>query len=240
MVRKTDVTLPGDYPAPLAAQIPGVAVHQAYVDRAIEGVAFYDLLDYCAANQVNISTVGDTGAGKTMAKRAWCAARGWAYVRIPCNGGFDPDTVFGTTEIIDGETIWTPGLLPLAIEHGRALIDFDEVNFAPPKMMAVFHGLLDDHGVLILNGVAGGTKIIPRHPETLISASWNEDYAGTQPLNEATKDRLGGITVDWPYLRSVEESLVGFDFVAVEGAEAEWRTAHALLDVADKLRMAYR
>ncbi len=236
-VADTKADLPTNYPEALRALIPSDSVADAYVDRVIDGLAFHELLDYAAAEGVHVSTIGDTGAGKTMAKQAWCAKRGWAYVNIPCNGALDPDTVFGTTDIIDGETVWSPGTLPLAVEHGFTLIDFDEVNTAPQRVMSVFNSLLDGRGVLTLLGV-GGTKTITKHESVVISASWNEDYTGTAPLNEALKDRVCAIAVDWPYLREVEEQVIGFTRENADGTD-EWVAATSLLDLAERLRKGY-
>lgn len=217
---------------PLQDAIPAPERHEGYVSRYFDGFKDLDLLEYADDSNYNVLMYGPTGPGKTRCVEAYSAlgpanSRGTRSPKplalIACNGGMDPSTTWGQfRKTEDGKIVFQEAAPLGVIRHGGTLY-IDEINFAHPRIVAQMHPLLDDRRSLTIPELGGET--IKAHPDLFIVASYNPDYQGTRPLNEAFKNRFA-IKLHYDYDTEVEEQILSGDGVSVQ----------PLLDLATKLR----
>lgn len=174
---------------PLAAYVPGP---MEYIPRTVAGVEDMTIIAEIHRKRENLLIEGPTGSGKTTFIYAYAAAAGLPVINVPCNGAIDTRTLFGgwsPTE--DGGYAFAPGELVLGVLHGAVII-LNEVNFAPPKILATLFGLLDRRRTLYLPEAAGSDfpTMIKAHPDVMIVADFNPGYEGTRPLNKAFRNRF--------------------------------------------------
>lgn len=204
------------------ASIPEKSVADKYISRQIGGQDDFALFDYAFKNDFNVLLEGDTGAGKTMAARAYAASRGKHFYSTPNNVGVEPSQLFG--KLIPDETgltlgVWQDGPVTDLARYGGVLL-LNEVNFLPPRVATVIFSLLDDRREIVLLDHKG--EVIRVHRPNcwcdldaaecesrwlLVIADMNPDYLGTQKLNDAFRNRFG-IQIQWDYDPQVESKLV--------------------------------
>jgi hypothetical protein len=216
---KAPRTSPEEARALLSLLIPPMDKYNDYISRDLRGVTAQrradgrvlggDLIVFEKAHllQKNMIMKGDTGAGKSMAVEAYCAFFQTPLVVIDCHGGIDPNTFWGMLEQ-DPETKvirWVDSNISLAMEHGPAVIFFDEVNFTPPRTFSVFHRALRQRSFSILERNNENRQV---HPGTWFVAAYNPDdkYEGTRPLNKAFKNRFP-MKFKWDYDPAAEKKL---------------------------------
>lgn len=188
------------------AYIPEASYAKKYVNRKIEGIKDFDLIDFCLKNQKNLIMRGDTGAGKTMMPMAYAAAHGIAYYSVPCDVSIDPTALFGKLMPTDtiGKFEWADGPVTELVRYG-GILNISEINFMPAKIAASLYQLLDHRRSLTLLGHKGET--IRAHKKLLIVADMNPKYRGTVELNAAFANRFH-VKVDWDYDANVENLLI--------------------------------
>lgn len=204
---------------PLASYVPGP---MEYVGRTVGGVEDMTAVAEIHRKGENLLIEGPTGSAKTTFIYAYAAKAGLPVINVPCNGGIDTRTLLGGwTPTGDGSFEFTPGELVLGVKHGAVII-LNEVNFAPPKILAFLFGLLDRRRTVYLPDAAGSDfpTLVKAHPDTLIVADYNPGYEGTRPLNKAFKNRFKHKWV-WGYSHEVEDTLL---------------CSASLLEMAEKLR----
>jgi nitric oxide reductase NorQ protein len=209
--------------AHLSHLIPEKMFEDEYVARKIENVWDVDILRYAHAARNNTLLFGPTGPGKTSLVLAYAAADQKPVVTIQCNGAVDPNTFWGGLAFDENGILqgWQDSEITLAIRHG-GIIYLDEVNFLPPKVAAVFHGLLDKRRQITIP--EKGNEVVKAHDDLQIIAAYNPDYEGTKPLNAAFKNRFK-IKLRFDYDEAVEKELVCIP---------------VMLDIAKKLRIAHK
>lgn len=191
----------------LSHLIPDERFSKEYISRRVFGVLDLDLLRYAKAVGSNVMIFGPTGPGKTSLVLAYAAAENLPVATIQCHGAVDPSTFWGGL-VIDPDTGnlkgWEDSEATEIIKHGGILY-LDEVNFLPAKIAATLHGLLDKRRQITL--LEKGNEVIEAHPDLQIIASYNPNYEGTKPLNEAFKNRFK-IKVEFDYDPAVEAQLL--------------------------------
>lgn len=102
-------------------------------------------------------------------------------------------------KVMKPSVVFNPGFVVKALETPRAHLNFDEVNLGPAGVVAgVLNTLADGHSPYMY--VEGYGKV-PIRKDLIITATMNGmdcDYAGTLPLNDATKSRLDIIRFENP------------------------------------------
>lgn len=200
----TEITEAGDE-HPLAHLIPDMSHYDSYVSRTLHGKKDIELLDYLAARGENWLTEGPTESGKTALILAWCALRRRPLVTVPCNGGIDATSIFSTKTLVGGEVATVLSNVTKIMQYG-GVVNWDELNFAPQKVLCTLHEALDDRRQVSLADL--GYETFKLHPECFMVASYNGGtaYTGTVELNKATKRRFKQLP--WGYDEDVERQLV--------------------------------
>lgn len=221
--KRNKATIEAEAQAHLSHLIPEGVFSEEYVARKIEGVWDVDLLKYARAARNNVLLFGPTGPGKTSLVLAYAAVHKIPLVTVQCNGAVDPNTFWGGLAFDENGVLkgWQDSEITQVIRTGGVLY-MDEVNFLPPKVAAVFHGLMDKRRQITIP--EKGNEVVKAHPDLQIIAAYNPDYEGTKPLNAAFKNRFK-IKVRFDYDENVEKELVCIP---------------VMLDIAKKLRIAHK
>lgn len=189
------------------ALIPSQAVVDAYTQRELPG-GFMDFDYFDSAGRLlhNILMAGGSGSGKTTAARAYAGYLKAPFVSVEFNGALDPASTLGAmlVDTTNGLPAWKDGEITLAVRYGGVIM-LDEVNFAPPRFTAAFHGVLDARQNLYVSEL--GARV-PKHRDTRVFAAYNQRYVGTNMLNEAFLNRFA-YPLEWGYDAGVEEERVG-------------------------------
>lgn len=198
--------VPEEHREQVRSMIPSPNVYEAYTHRHIAGHKDFDIFKIAHEMRHNVLFVGPTGAGKTTAGRAYAAYMGLPFASVEFNGAMDPAAVIGGNQVNPetGLPEWKWGELSLVTLYGGIGM-LDEVNFAPARFTASFHGVLDARQTQYV--VELGRRI-HKHPATLIFGAYNPRYIGTNLLNEAFTNRWA-FTLDWGYDSEVEDERVG-------------------------------
>lgn len=188
--------------------IPDPKYADRYVHRDVDGYDDFSVLDVARALRHNVLLLGPTGSAKSFFFNAYGAHHGIPVATVSCNGASDPATWFGSYRPIpngEGGTdwVWVDGIVTSVLRHG-GVIHFDEVGFLRPEISAAVHQVLRERELILLEK---GNEVVKAHPDTLIVASTNPDYSGTNELNTALRNRFA-ITLDWDYNPVVEAQLV--------------------------------
>lgn len=190
---------------PLADRIPKRWMADSYVSREFDGVRDIDVLDTARKLKWNTLIYGPTGPGKTSCVYAYGAEKGIPVINIACNGAVDPATMFvQPVWNEDGSVTNVESEVTTCIRYGGILY-FDEVNSLPPRIAMVTHGLLDLRRTVTISQL--GNLAIPAHADCQVIASYNPDYVGTKPLNQAFKNRFG-LQLPFEYDLELEAQIV--------------------------------
>jgi hypothetical protein len=143
---------------------------------------------------LNIYISGETGLGKTTAVIAIAKQIGIPVVRVNLSGATDLDDLLGGIRIADGNTIFDPGPVAIAMEMGAILL-LDEVDAGNPKILIDLHPVLEKKGVLLKKG---RKMLYPTRGFRVIATGNSKGqgdatgkYIGVAPLNHAFMQRFG-------------------------------------------------
>ncbi len=144
--------------------------------------------------QENLYVYGDTGCGKTTHLEQVCGVLNRGIIRINPHDGITREMFLGGMKLINNETIFVEGALPLAMKNGYVFL-VDEISFLPHNLTAILNPV----------GEKGGKLYIPETSEWItpslgfcIFATDNTggkgdrtgNYTGTEVQNTATLDRF--------------------------------------------------
>lgn len=158
---------------------------QPFLSHVIDGVN----------SKENILLTGGTGVGKTTHVVKLAEAIGQDVLRVNFNAETRLSDFVGKMHVINGETRWVDGILPMAMRKGMWLL-MDEIDMADPSILSLLHPILEPNPVLVLK--ENGGEAIKAHPNFQIFATANSvgamqdrgsTYTGTNQLNEAFLDR---------------------------------------------------
>lgn len=155
----------------------------------------------------NIWAGGEKGTGKTETAKQFAARTGRPYYRINFQKFTMLEDICGSTQLKDGNTEFTPGVLLQAWSTPYAVVNLDELTLADPGVLGFFNGLLEPGSVISYGG-----KQWRRAPGVIVVASDNTfgsgdpsgRYSGTRPQSAALLDRFGLIW-HFNYLPEAEE-----------------------------------
>jgi cobaltochelatase CobS len=154
---------------------------------------------------------GERGTGKTEYVTQLAARLGRKLFRVNFDAQMERAEFIGATSIENGTAFWKAGVIAEAIQHAGALILLDELSFADPSNLAVFHSLAErsPHRALM---VAETGQRIPVASHVCFFAADNStgfgdqsgNFAGLRDQNSAFIDRFP-YTLEFNYLPAAEE-----------------------------------
>ena len=179
-----------------------------FVPEQIEGyvsLPFMEVVMDSLEHNDRLLLVGSCGVGKTSSVEQIASQQNWGLRRVNLNGQTTVSDLVGQWIAKGGEVIWVDGVLPQAMRSGHILI-LDEIDFAPPEILAVLHGVLEEGGSLVLaeNGAevvvpANGFRMVGTANTIGADADERGLYQGTNVMNEAFLDRWSTVVqVTWP------------------------------------------
>jgi hypothetical protein len=183
----------------------------------------------------NLFFTGPSGTGKTDGARYLAALVGLPFTKVDAASMTDPESWFGTREIVvqDGVAVteYKPSAFVEAIQApGVTLID--EANRVRDEQRQVLNPLLDTTRQ-VMNPLTG--QIVRRHPQNFIVLTGNIGlhYTGTSAIDPSLMNRV--LTVEFDYLAAAAEEKIVVD---ASGCDAE--TAHVFVRLAQETRAKAR
>lgn len=180
-----------------------------YISRKFGGQKDMNIIEkaYSATPKYFCLFEGETGTGKTLLVRNFCAKKKIPYARVNLSGGTTPDELIGRwvpTE--EGKFRWQDGTLTEFVRNGGVFVA-DEYNACPPEISLALNGLTDHERCLRLNDKDG--ELIYAHPDFFFVATINpaSDYDGRNKLDETIKDRFA-VKLFFDYDDKIEEKLI--------------------------------
>ncbi len=142
----------------------------------------------------NLFVYGDTGCGKTTHLEQVCAVLNHGIVRVNPHDGITREMFLGGMKLINNETIFVEGALPIAMRNGYVFL-VDEISFLPPNLTAILNPIGEKGGKLYIPETS---EWITPSPGFCIFATDNTggkgdrtgNYTGTEVQNTATLDRF--------------------------------------------------
>lgn len=138
-----------------------------------------------------VMIVGPSGNGKTDLCEQVCAAVGREYVRVNITNQTDEDDLLGGFRLINGDTKFSLGPIPLAMLRG-AMVNLDEIDLGGPSLMCLQPVL--EGKPLYLKKI--GRYIMPAPGFTIVATANTKGrgddgkYAHTTIMNEAMLERF--------------------------------------------------
>lgn len=160
------------------------------------------------AIQRNAFIEGPTGCGKTQLVCQLFAVMKRPVQRVNMNGEITPATFIGRMKAGPQGTYFDEGALPKAMKGGYTLL-LDEVDYAPPHVIASVHSALEPGHTLFIPEInevvhaARGFNVIAT-ANTGGKGDRHGVYTGTEILNTAFLDRFG-VKLKMDYLSVKEE-----------------------------------
>jgi cobaltochelatase CobS len=160
-----------------------------------------DIIEWLAAPVPDpLWITGPTGCGKTEMVVQLAASLQLPTVIVSAKKSTELEDILGRITLKDGNTVFTPGALPLAYRKGFFIV-FDEVDAYPPEVMMGCHRMLEKKPVVLDDG----TIFLPAR-RVLMAATANtrgdgeggDLYTATNIFNLATLNRFEKWTMDYP------------------------------------------
>ena len=143
---------------------------------------------------MNIYISGETGLGKSTAVFGIANKFGIPVIRVNLSMATDIDDLIGGIRIIDGNTVFDPGPVAIAMELGAILL-LDEVDAGNPKILLDLHPVLEKKGVLAKKA---RKMIYPKKGFSVIATGNSKGvgddtgkYIGVNNMNHAFLQRFG-------------------------------------------------
>jgi cobaltochelatase CobS len=156
---------------------------------------------------------GPHGTGKTTLLEQVCARTNRPCVRVQHTVSTEEAHIVGHYVVKGGQTVFEPGLLPLAMRYGLVYIA-DEYDFALPSVTSVYQAVMEGKP-LIIKEASPEWRVVKPHKNFRFFASGNTNgggddtglYQGTQIMNAANYSRFG-VTIRVDYMSPALESAV--------------------------------
>jgi len=200
-----------------------VSRSHAYVpsDELLEtwGAVTNSMLD--GSYPFNLTFLGPSGCGKTEAAQYLAALVGLPFTKIDCAAMTDPESWFGTREVVveDGASVtsYRPSSFVLAIEQPGVVL-LDEVNRVRDEHRNVLLPLMDGtHQVT--NPLTG--DVVSKHPRCIVIMTGNRGvpFTGTYAIDPALMTR--SLTLEFDYAPEAQEKIIAMEATGCDDATAD-------------------
>ncbi|WP_019023054.1 MULTISPECIES: AAA family ATPase [unclassified Thioalkalivibrio] len=176
--------------------------------------------------------VGEKGVGKSSLPRQIAARLGIPVYSMSGNGRMELDELFGSKDLIDGDTLFSYGPLAEAYKYGGWFI-LDEADLIEPDILTGLNGVMEHQAITLPNG-----EVIQPNPDFKFILTTNTNgggdesgnYAGAKIQNAAFRERPWMVQVDHAP-RHVEEKILRKRFPDLPD-----ETLDKVLNVAERVR----
>ena len=175
---------------------------EEYMQRGFEFQDFDRMLKSKVARGILI--VGPSGVGKTLSIGTYAREKNYPYLSLSCHSNITQDELLGTPQIVNGNSSFNLGTLPVAIEianndpSGVCVLNLDEVNTMTPDQQKILNEYTDfDRGITVPQ-INRHYKLKPGKKILLAMTCNNGNYAGTYELNREFLSRI--IVQQWDQL----------------------------------------
>ena len=179
----------------------------------------WDIAQGCWEKKKPLLITGEAGCGKSYLPKKIAEKNNQSFVSVNCNRAITPQQLLGQLMPVPNksgklEIKWIDGILTRKVKEGGVIV-LEEVNSAPPEVLFIIHGLLEDNqikGKVEFEGrkiqlLEKEGEIVTAHPDFWLCATMNPNYEGTISLNLAFKDRFRSLPQD--YNEKAEDIIIG-------------------------------
>lgn len=161
------------------------------------------------ANGLHVLESGEKGTGKNVAVETWAWVTQRPLFTMSISAETDKLDLLGSKTIDaevneSGQVVnsikFEKELILEAMEY-NGILNLDEVNFGSPSVLGVLHSVLDTRREIN----APGYGIVKADNNFMVICTINENYLGTNSLNEAFRDRM--VNLRFPSNSSIAEVL---------------------------------
>lgn len=167
------------------------------------------------ADDRKVLVVGPAGCGKSSINEYICALINQPFLRFNGRGDMESETILGSKTVNDGNMTFELGELPKAMLAGW-YVNFDEVWSVPAPIMMSLQRMLERHGILQLDDMAGTLaekQIVPNNKFNMVMCSnvvgtgdGASKYAATNIQDGSTLNRMD-LVLKMSYL-SMEDEVI--------------------------------
>ena len=155
---------------------------------------------------VNLLVVGKQGCGKSTLVSQFAARHKRPLATFQVGILSEPGQLFGELRLKDGETYYQEFLFPQAISTPNCVIHLEEINRPEhPKALNMLFSILSDDRQAWLDDL--GNVKVAQGVVFFATLNEGEEFAGTETLDAALRDRFYVITMDYLPLDVEQEVL---------------------------------
>ena len=184
---------------------------------------------------------GHMGTGKTSVYEQACAGTNRPMIRVNHTLNTEEAHILGQHVFRDGQTIWQPGWLSIAMRYGLVYVA-DEYDFAVPHVLSVYQPVLEGKPIVVKDADPEW-RVIKPHPNFRFLANGNTNgtgdstgiYQGTQLQNAANYERFAVVQkVDFMESNIEKRILISKTGIGSKDADHLIRFATAIRQEVDK------
>lgn len=132
----------------------------------------------------NILWYGGAGTGKSFSTKILAQLLQVPHYAFDFSNGADEVTITAGADVSEGTVTYNESRIATACRNG-GVVEFREFYNAKPNVISFLNGFLQEGELRLANG-----KVIKRHPNCIVVATSNINYAGCQQIDYSTDDRF--------------------------------------------------
>jgi len=151
-------------------------------------------------DSLNILVKGPQGCGKSALPQAYANTRNRPLATLEIGMLSEAAQVFGRVDLVDGNTIYIPGLFTEAIQTPGAVVHLQELNRPESdKSLNAIFSVLDDQQRSVWVDEAGRYIQVAKGVTFFATLNAGFEFIGTMPVDSALEDRFH-IKIELGYL----------------------------------------
>lgn len=132
----------------------------------------------------NVLWYGGAGTGKSFGTVILAQLLGLPHYAFDFSKGVDEVTITAGADVKEGTIHYNDSQIVMAARNG-GVVEFREFYNARPEVISFLNGFLQEGELRLANG-----KVVKRHPNCIVVATSNINYAGCQAIDFSTDDRF--------------------------------------------------